>query len=289
MDSYNLKKKEEFMNPGIGNDDPSIYYYDSDYPSPAESLYPENFDSITEYQGLAFDIARYLGLVGEFGDPVLELCCGTGRVAVALARSGAEVTGVDVNPGMLEKFRNALKEEEPEVAKRVSLVEQDITQLILEGKPFRTVILAFNSLLCIPDFSGQCAALQAASRHMTAGSRLFIDMVNPLQLNLGGDPVPKPFFTRKDKSTGETYTRFAMMGPMETDHKQRLYGWYDQITPEGLVKRRPYSLYWRPIFRFEMELMLRQAGLELIQIEGGHRKEPYTSQSPRMFIIAGMR
>ncbi|HSE40124.1 MAG TPA: hypothetical protein VLH08_05110, partial [Acidobacteriota bacterium] len=94
-------------------------------------------------------------------------------------------------------------------------------------------------------------------------------------------------FTRKNRITGNTYTRFAMMGAFDADQKQRLYGWYDEIFPDGTVKRQHYSLFWRPIFRFEIELMLRDAGFELISIEGGHRKEPFTAQSPRMFIVAG--
>ena len=100
------------------------------------------------------------------------------------------------------------------------------------------------------------------------------------------DATPKPFFTRKNRISGNTYTRFAMMGPFDSNHKQQLYGWYDEILPDGSVKRLQYSLYWRPIFRFEIELMLREAGMRLLQIEGGHRKEPYTLQSPRMFLIA---
>lgn len=274
------------MNPGMSQDDPSIYYYESDYPSPYANLFPENFDETVEAQGLAFDIDRYRELVAETGGPVLELCCGAGRVAIALLRDGFEVTGVDISSGMLAKFRHAMELEEEAVKKRLRLIERDVTELALPEKNFKTTIIAFNSLLCIPDFHKQCAALSATSAHMMPAGRLLIDIVNPLQLPIAGDPVPKPFFTRTDTNTGNTYTRFAMMGPFDSDHKQRLYGWYDEITPEGLVKRRKYSLYWRPIFRFEIELMLRQAGLELLQIEGGHRKEPYTAQSPRMFLIA---
>jgi ubiquinone/menaquinone biosynthesis C-methylase UbiE len=275
------------MNPGIGNDDPSIYYYDSDYPSPFDTQFPENFDPVTEYQGLAHDIERYRELVGEIGGPVLELCCGTGRVAIPLARNGFEITAVDINQAMLQRFRKALEKEERPVANRIQLMEQDITKLALDGKKFQTLILAFNSLLCIPDFALQCAALQTASRHLSLSGRLLIDIVNPLRLKLEGDPVPKPFFTRKETNTGNTYTRFAMMGPFETDHKQQLHGWYDEVNSEGFVKRRHYALYWRPIFRFEIELMLQQAGLKILQIEGGHRKEEYTAQSPRIFLMAG--
>jgi len=275
------------MNPGTGNDDPSIYYYDSDYPSPYDTFFPENFDSVTEYQGIAFDIERHRELASEFVGPVLEVCCGTGRVAIPLARDGVEVTGVDINHAMLQRFRKFLETEDKATANRITLIEQDAAKLDLGEIRFQTAILAFNSLLCIPDFQQQCAVLQVASRHLRPTGRLLIDIVNPLRLKLEGDPVPKPFFTRKDRNTGNTYTRFAMMGPFETDHKQKLYGWYDELSSDGFVKRRPYSLYWRPIFRFEIELMLREAGLKILQIEGGHRKEPYTAQSPRIFLIAG--
>ncbi|MCI0617529.1 class I SAM-dependent methyltransferase [bacterium] len=273
------------MNAGIGPNDPSIYYYDSDYPSPFDTLFPKNFDETTEFQGIAFDLERYRELVTEQGGPVLELGCGTGRVAIPLARQGFEVTGVDLSPAMLARFKLALDQESQEVANRIRLIEQDVTRLDL-GNRFNIGIFAFNSLLCITDFYDQCAALRSVAHHLNARAKLLIDIVNPLKLKIQGDPDPKPFYTRKDRNSGNIYTRFAMVGPFETDHRQQLYGWYDEINPEGFVKRRFYALYWRPIFRFEIELMLREAGLEILQIEGGHRKEPYTSQSPRMFIIA---
>ena len=274
------------MNAGIGPNDPSIYYYDSDYPSPYDTLFPENFDQTTEFQGLAFDLQRYQELVTEQGGPVLELGCGTGRVAIPLAGLGFEVTGVDISQAMLTRFRRALDQQSKDVKQRITLIEQDVTRLDL-GNRFNIAIFAFNSLLCITDFQNQCAALRAVANHLNPRGKLLVDIVNPLKLKIEGDPVPKPFFTRKDRNTGNIYTRFAMMGPFDTDQKQQLHGWYDEITPEGFVKRRHYSLYWRPIFRFEIELMLREAGLQILQIDGGHRKEPFTAQSPRMFIIAG--
>ncbi|MYE32588.1 MAG: class I SAM-dependent methyltransferase, partial [Chloroflexi bacterium] len=40
------------------------------------------------------------------GRDVLELGCGTGRVAVPLAASGVRVTGVDLSPAMLALARD---------------------------------------------------------------------------------------------------------------------------------------------------------------------------------------
>jgi hypothetical protein len=45
------------MNAGLPDNDPTIHYYDSDYPS-RDAIYPENFDEITAYQGIADDVAR---------------------------------------------------------------------------------------------------------------------------------------------------------------------------------------------------------------------------------------
>ncbi len=40
------------------------------------------------------------------------------------------------------------------------------------------------------------------------------------------------------------------------------------------------------LFRYEVEQMPTHAGLAIQSIEGGHHKETYTAQSPRMFVQA---
>lgn len=45
-------------------------------------------------------------------------------------------------------------------------------------------------------------------------------------------------------------------------------------------------MFWRFIFRFEIELMLPQAGFEIDAIEGDHQGGPYKSGCSRMFIPA---
>jgi SAM-dependent methyltransferase len=276
------------MNANLPGDHVSIHYYDGDYPGEAISPYPENFDQTTVAQGLAYDINRYQELADESqGGSVLELCCGTGRVAIPLARRGFSVTGVDISESMLDRFRENLGRESA-VLEKISLRQEDISRFDL-GERFALIILAFNSLLCLTRFEDQCTALVAAGRHLEEDGRIAIDLMNPLVLSLQGDPAPKPFFTRRSPHNGNLYTRFAAMGPMQTDQVQELFGWYDEIAPDGVVRRVPYSLHWRPIFRYELELMLERAGLEVEFVEGGHRREPFTPQSRKMFVVARKR
>ena len=274
------------MNAGIQHDDAILNFYDSDYPSQHLSKYPENFDAITEYQGIRYDVDRYLHIAAEVGGTVLELCCGSGRVAIPLARERHAVTGVDVSPGMLARCQRKLDTESREVLERVRLIHQDVTELELPVMDFDLCIIAFNSLLCIAEFDLQRKALQGAARHLRPGGILMVDVVNPMCMKWAGDPYPRPFYSRRDPETGERYTRFAMMEPFDAEQRQRLYGWYDLEDEHGVVTRRHYAINWRPIFRFELILMLESAGFRCSSLEGGHRGEPFTSSSPHMFVRA---
>ncbi len=265
---------------------PMLEYYDSDFPSALLSRYPENFDSKTTFQGLALDVPRYVELAKQEKGPILELGCGTGRVAVPLAREDFDVTGVDFSEILLETFEENLTRVAPGSRERIRVVLQDMTNLDLSDQRFRMAIMAFNSLLCIPDFQAQRRVLLGVSRYLVDGGLLVLDLINPLLLPLEGDPNPIPFFTRRHPKTGYPYTRFAMLSAFDARCVQRLYGWYDQLDNRGVVHRRTYETKWRPVHRFEIELMLEQAGFAIEALEGGHQREPYIPTSPRMFVLA---
>jgi SAM-dependent methyltransferase len=263
---------------------PMLEYYDADFPSRDLGRFPENFDAVTEYQGLAHDVPRYLELANETGGPVLEAFCGTGRVAIPLARAGFDVTGLDLSPTLLRGLEENLARA-PEGRPHLRLVEADVRAPI-EGGPYALILVAFNSLTCIPDFGGQREAIGSLARALGPRGRLVIDTVNPWRLPVDGDPVPKPFFTRRHPRTGLLYTRFAAMSAIDAEGRQTLHGWYDQLDEEGNVGRRHYTVPWRPIARHELQLMLEAAGLSITSLEGGHRREPFAAQSPRMFVQA---
>jgi SAM-dependent methyltransferase len=93
---------------------------------------------------------------------VLDAGCGTGRVAIELARRGVEVVGVDADGSMLATARRE--------APGIEWVEHDLTTLAL-GRSFDVVVLAGN----VPLFTrnGTEAALVAGcARHLRLGGAL---------------------------------------------------------------------------------------------------------------------
>src|SRR6266576_3644021 len=48
------------------------------------------------------DVAFYRAAARDFGDPILELGCGTGRITMTLAEAGKRITGLDLSERMQE-------------------------------------------------------------------------------------------------------------------------------------------------------------------------------------------
>src|SRR5688500_17104098 len=99
------------------------------------------------------------------------------------------------------------------------------------------------------------------SKLMRPGGLFALDIWNPLMLNLQVDEMPEDYFSRRRTDNGNKYTRYAATGPMNVNQVQPVYGWYDEIQPNGIVKRTAYNMEWRIIFRYELTLMLEKAGL----------------------------
>ncbi len=269
--------------------DLDVYYYESDFFPPPESLVIDTPPPPSIVERVDEDSARYCQLAAQRGGPVLELCCGMGRVAIALARSGHPVTGVDLSHGMLEQFRLRLGRESADTVRRIDIVQQDVTTLQLPRRDYQLAVLAFSSLLCIPDFDGQCQALAAAAAHLQSKGRIVLDLINPLIVNLKGDALPRPQMPRRNLASGRVYTRCVMSDAMDAAQCQRLHGWYDEVDEGGVVRRAYYSRAWRLVFRYELELMLKQAGLILLSVDGGYDGEAYQPGSRRMFVQAEKR
>lgn len=280
------------MNPQVPDSDGSYLYYDSDYPRPEELATDPSLHAAALRQGILHDVPHYVGLAKELADlsgqvpKLLELACGTGRLSIPLAREGLSVTGLDASATMLAGLARRLERESPEVAARVMAGQGDLLQLDMPVKDHDMVIMGFNILMLLADFEAQLAALEKARDHLAPGGILALDVVNPLVMPLGATQAPEVSYSRVNRRTGNLYTKFALVGTLDDRQVQRNYGWYDEVVPGGAVRRTHYHFDWRPIFRFELELMLRQTGFNLIRVDGDFQGSPFDAGSPKIVVVA---
>ncbi|MGH3794187.1 MAG: class I SAM-dependent methyltransferase [Pseudonocardiaceae bacterium] len=93
---------------------------------------------------------------------VLDGGCGTGRVAIELARRGLDVVGTDLDRDMIEVARTK--------APGLTWVEADLSELDLASR-FDSIVLAGNVIPYVASDRRHQAVL-ACARHLVSGGRL---------------------------------------------------------------------------------------------------------------------
>lgn len=105
------------------------------------------------------DLDLWEELAAAAGGPVLDLGCGTGRVALHLGRRGHEVVGVDLDPLLVAAFN------ERSAATPAEALAADARELQLD----RRFDLAIAPMQLLQLFEGPCqrvAMLEAVARHL---------------------------------------------------------------------------------------------------------------------------
>ncbi len=77
----------------------------------------------------------------EEGQRVLDIGCGRGDLTIALARSGANVVGVDYSKDAVEIARETIGKMEGDISSRISIVQSDATALEFPDGEFDSIYM----------------------------------------------------------------------------------------------------------------------------------------------------
>ena len=125
-----------------------------------------------ECGGYAADLPAWERLADGAEGPLLELGCGTGRVALHLARAGHELWAVDADPALLEALEaRASRERLP-----ISVACADVRSLQLE-REFELVIAPMQLIQMLGGAAARRAMITSAVAHLTDGGRLAMAVV----------------------------------------------------------------------------------------------------------------
>jgi SAM-dependent methyltransferase len=118
------------------------------------------------------DMGFYLRLAGAEPKRILDIGCGTGQLACALAENGHAVTGLDPAAGMLAVARGRL------AGDRVRWVQADARSAVLAERFDLAVMTGHVFQVFLEDTDVQ-AVLQTVRRHLAPGGRLAFENRNP--------------------------------------------------------------------------------------------------------------
>ena len=106
------------------------------------------------------------------GARVLDLCCGTGRHSIQLAKRGASVLGVDKTPAYLEQARRAARG-----LPGCRFVEGDMRRLPFKGE-FDAALNLWTSFGYFAKYSDDLKTLKGVARALKPGGLFLIELVD---------------------------------------------------------------------------------------------------------------
>lgn len=140
----------------------------------AYARYYDLLYSDKDYSAEAEYVAARIRKYAPRARSVLELGCGTGAHAEALARLGFEVTGVDLSAKMVARANERRSNLPAELARCISFSEGDL-RLLRSGREFDVAISLFHVMSYQTDNSDLLAALETADAHLRPGGLFLFD------------------------------------------------------------------------------------------------------------------
>lgn len=245
------------------------------------------YEQIAHYYDLthtpfADDLPFLLRWAKKSPQPILELGCGTGRVALPLARNGYTVVGVDNSAAMLAVAQQHSQKEHPEVRQHLLWQQADMTQLKMPQQ-FGLILSSFNTLmhLTTPQL---LATLKMARQHILPEGFLLIDVMNPAEV--------------MDVEDSETFIEEQIFRDpaAKQEVRQSSRNWHNQEQQiftvewafEGVkTKQRLTSRFdYHYLFPHQWQNYLQTAGWRLEKLYGDYDETPFEEESERLILVA---
>jgi SAM-dependent methyltransferase len=233
------------------------------------------------------DVRFYTNLAVESGGPVLELGAGTGRVALAIAKAGIDVVGVEPMGPMLEQARQRMDRLPRAARERIELRQGDLMRLRLRRK-FPLVIAPFNVWMHLYTREEIERGFATVRHHLAPGGRFAFDVLLPDPVSLSRDPakqyrggeVPHPRGgVRYRYSEYFSYDPVAQIETVVMDFEH----------PDGKDQSFCTPLTQRQFFPAELEALLHYNGFVVESHSGDFEGKPITAATESQVVTARAR
>ncbi len=260
----------------------------------ADSLGTEIYDALTAsiISGgpVEGDIDFYRRLAGETGGPILDVGCGSGRVAMALAADGHEVVGIDLSVPMLRLAGQRREALSADVAARLSFHQADMTSLAL-GRDFALIVVPYRVFQFLLTTDAQRRTLAALRSHLRPDGRLVLDLFDPLLDRVVPSPeAPARGGELVHPTTGNRVTWEVTGRSPDPGRQLIIEEWaFSEIDPSGKVLRTEterLTLRWS--LRSEMRLLFELAGLEVVADYGDFRGGPPAYGCEQVWVLGNL-
>lgn len=226
------------------------------------------------------DLPYYISQALSAHGPVLDLATGAGRVALAMAREGAAVTGVDRSPAMLAAARAAAQTRSLDVR----FVQGDLRSLSLDGR-FALAVLPYNGLQHLHDGDDLDAFFRGLRAHLAPAGRFALDVHLPQALILSRDP--EEWFGVDPPREGAAGWQVLAERSAYDAGSQVLTQTWRLSSADGST--RDLSLGLRQFFPQELRRLLESQGFKVLRHDGGFQGQGLDGAALKQAVLAQLR
>lgn len=204
----------------------------------------------------------------EEGASILDLCCGTGRHSIELAKRGHDVTGVDITEHFLERAEDNAEDEDVEL----ELIEKDMRGHC-EPESYDLVLNLADSFGYFEDEEENLQVLENIYESLRSNGRLLMEVT--------GKEVFAGMFKEKDwRRTDEGYLLHEnkVENDWDTFRENRI-----KITDEDI---REYENRFTIYSGKELREMLEEVGFDKVKIYGNMDGDSYDQNASRLIAVA---
>ena len=240
------------------------------------------YDAVFSY--VVDDIPFYVDEAERSDGRVLELGCGTGRVAIPIALNGTDIVALDSSSSMLERAR---QKADAASIPNLTLIHKDMRNFALTDK-FSLAIIPFRGLLSLLSVEDEIRALMNIKRHLAPGGKLIFDIFVPdLNMMIQEGDIPYHFRDVTDPATGNrlviwnqaSYDAFSQVMSIRTT--------IEELDDGGRVSSKMYRDFaLRYTFRWEMHHLLRHCGYDVLALYGDFQRGEFDERSTEMIWVA---
>lgn len=217
----------------------------------------------------AADLPLWEELAAQAGGPVLELGCGTGRVALHLARRGHTVIGLDQDPELLA----ALGERGEDLS--LGAIEADARAFQVD-EPVALVLAPTHLLQLLPDAVQRRQSLRCIAAALRPGGLLAAAIIESMPAP-DGAPPPLPDVREVDGWVYSSLAVEAAVAPGEIVVRRLR----QLVSPEGSLSEEPNEVRIATFTAEALEAEAATCGL----VPAGRREIPPTTMHEGSLVV----
>lgn len=224
------------------------------------------------------DLTFYLHQIEKYGEPVLELACGTGRLTIPIAERGIHITGLDISEGMLSQAK--IKANIKKV--KIEWIEADCRNFNLKEK-FNFIFLPFNSIAHLHDLESIEACFSCVRKHLAPKGRFVIDVFNPSLSMLTREPSKRYPVAEYPDPDGKGTVVITENNIYDAATQINSIKWYYKIGSQAdeVVE----ELNMRIFYPQELDALLYYNGFTIEAKFGNYDESSFVSASPKQLIV----